>query len=152
MYAKTTSALHDLGLLLIRAMVGVVLMFHGSQKLFGWFDGQGMTAFVENVEKMQLPMPQVSAYLSAGTEFFGGLLLLVGFLTRLVAIPVAFNMFVAAIVVHGGAFSLAKQGMEYALTLAVVATALIFTGGGRFSVDGCLWREKPAPPRTDEQR
>ena len=146
MYSRN-SAVHDIGLFLIRAILGVVLMFHGSQKLFGWFEGRGMAGFVEGIEKMEvIPMPQVSAYLSAGTEFFGGLLLLVGFLTRLVAIPAAFNMYVAAIVVHGSAFSLADGGMEYALTLAVVATALIFTGAGRFSVDGLLWRETSPPP------
>jgi putative oxidoreductase len=125
----------------------VVLMFHGSQKLFGLFDGQGMAPFVESLEKMEvIPMPQVSAYLSAGTECFGGLLLLIGFLTRLVAIPAAFNMYVAAILVHGAAFSLKNSGMEYALTLAIVATALIFTGAGRFSVDGLFWRESSPPP------
>ncbi len=147
MYFRTTSLLHDFGLLLIRGMIAVVLMFHGSQKLFGWFEGQGMGAFTEALVDMEkIPMPEVAAYVSAGTEFFGGILLLIGFLTRLVAIPVAFNMYVAAIVVHGGAFSLQKQGMEYALTLAVIATALILTGAGRFSVDGCLWREKSPPP------
>jgi putative oxidoreductase len=135
------------GLLLIRVILGLVLMFHGSQKLFGWFEGKGMAPHVEAVEKMEVvPMPQVSAYLSAGTEFIGGLLLVVGFLTRLVAIPVAINMFVAAILVHGAAFALAKGGMEYALTLGIMATALIFTGAGRFSVDGLLWREKSPPP------
>jgi putative oxidoreductase len=147
MYSRTASVVHDFGLLLIRGMIAVVLMFHGSQKLFGWFDGQGMGAFTDALVGMEkIPMPEVAAYVSAGTEFFGGLLLLVGFLTRLVAIPVAFNMYVAAIVVHGGAFSLQKQGMEYALTLAVIATAMIFTGAGQLSIDGCIWREKPPVP------
>ena len=147
MYSRTTSALHDFGLLLIRGMMAAVLMFHGSQKLFGWFEGQGMEAFTKGLVDMEtIPQPEIAAYLAAGTEAFGGLLLLVGFLTRLVAIPVAFNMYVAAIVVHGGAFSLQKQGMEYALTLAVIATALIFTGAGQVSIVGCLWREKSPPP------
>jgi putative oxidoreductase len=147
MHSRPTSALNDFGLLLIRIILGVVLMFHGSQKLFGWFDGQGMEEFTKALTEMKrIPQPEISAYLSAGTEFGGGLLLLVGFLTRLAAIPVTFNMLVAAIVVHGHAFSLADEGMEYALTLAVVSAGLIFTGPGRFSVDGCLWREKAPPP------
>lgn len=146
MYARCNSIAHDFGLLLIRAMVGVVLMFHGSQKLFGWFGGKGMEDFTLALDAMQIPMPQVAAYLSAGTEFVGGLLLVVGLLTRLVAIPVAFNMFVAAFKVHGAAFSLEQGGMEYALTLGVVAAALIFTGAGQLSVDGSLCRSKsPAP-------
>jgi putative oxidoreductase len=148
MNSRCNSSAHDFGLLLIRAILGVVLAFHGSQKLFGLFGGPGMEGFTQALEAMEIPMPQVAAYLSAGTEFVGGLLLLVGFATRLVAIPVAFNMFVAAFKAHGGAFSLQADppGMEYALTLAVVATALIFTGAGQFSVDGCMCRAKsPAP-------
>ena len=142
-----TSVVHDIGLLLIRVILGVVLMFHGSQKLFGWFEGKGIEAHIEGVKQIEfIPMPQTSAYLSAGTEFFGGLLLVVGFLTRLAAIPAAINMFVAAFAVHGAAFSLAKGGMEYALTLAIIAVALVFTGAGRLSVDGWIWRGKSPPP------
>lgn len=147
MYSRPTSAFHGFGLLMIRVILGVVLMFHGSQKLFGWFDGTGMVAFIQTLTELkQIPQPEIAAYLAAGAEFGGGLLLLVGFLTRLAAIPVTFNMMVAAIVVHGHAFSLADGGMEYALTLAVVAGALIFTGAGRFSIDGCIWRENSPPP------
>jgi putative oxidoreductase len=148
MYCRTTSSgPHDFGLLMIRLILGAVFMFHGSQKLFGWFDGPGMEAFTKFIEsKDQVPMPQVAAYLSAGTEFVGGLLLLVGFLTRIVAIPVAFNMVMAIALMHSGAFSMAKQGMEYPLTLAVVTGALIFTGAGMFSVDGCMCRPKAPPP------
>jgi uncharacterized membrane protein YphA (DoxX/SURF4 family) len=56
-------------------------------------------------------------------------------------------MLVAAFKVHGSAFSLQADppGMEYALTLGVMALALIFTGAGQFSVDGCLCRRNPAP-------
>jgi putative oxidoreductase len=145
-----SSSAHDFGLLLIRGVLGVVLAFHGSQKLFGWFGGPGMEGFTAGLEQMEIPMPQVAAYLSAGTEFVGGLLILIGFLTRIVAIPVAFNMFVAAFKAHGSAFSLQDGGMEYALTLAVVSAALIFTGAGLFSVDGCLTcRRAVSPPPGD---
>ena len=146
MRAEKTSAAHDLGLLLVRLILGIVLMFHGSQKLFGWFDGGGMEKFTQSLEELQIPMPQVSAYLSAITEFGGGVLLVLGFLTRLVAIPVAVNMLVAVIAVHAHEFAAAKGGMEYALMLCVVALALVFMGAGRFSVDGCLRREKSLPP------
>jgi putative oxidoreductase len=146
MRAANTSAAHDLGLLLVRLILGIVLMFHGSQKLFGWFDGMGMEKFTQFLEEWQIPMPQISAYLSAGTEFFGGALLILGFLTRLVAIPVVINMLVAIITVHRNAFAHKDDGMEYALMLCVVALALVFMGAGRFSVDGCVCREKSPLP------
>jgi putative oxidoreductase len=132
--------------LLIRLILGVVLMFHGSQKLFGWFEGSGMEAFAANIEKMEMPMPVAAAYAAALAELVGGALLLVGFLTRIAAIPVAITMLVAAIKVHGHAFSGQHGGMEYPLTLAVVAAALMFTGAGQFSVDGCMARSDSPPP------
>jgi putative oxidoreductase len=145
MNANRTSAPHDLGLLLVRLILGIVLMFHGSQKLFGWFDGGGMEKFTQTLEELQIPMPQVSAYLSAGTEFVGGALIVLGFLTRLVAVPVMVNMLVAVIAVHRHEFAAQKGGMEYPLMLCVVALALVFMGAGRFSVDGCLRRESSPP-------
>ena len=139
-------AVHDFGLLLIRLILGAVLMFHGSQKLFGWFDGKGMEDFAAGLEKMEMPMPVAGAYAAALAEFAGGALLLIGLLTRLAAIPVTITMLVAAIKVHGHAFSAQHGGMEYPLTLGVVAAALMFTGAGQFSVDGCLRRGDSPPP------
>lgn len=150
MYARTsTSAAHDFGLLLIRVILGVVFMFHGSQKLFGLFEGGGMEEFAANIEQMEVPMPQVAAYAAALAEFVGGLFLLVGLFTRIAAIPVTITMLVAAIMVHGSAFSAAKGGMEYPLTLGLVAAGLIFTGPGRFSVDGLFFARDVSPPPSD---
>jgi putative oxidoreductase len=146
MRAANTSATHDLGLLLVRLILGIVLMFHGSQKLFGWFDGPGMEGFTEYLTKLDIPMPEASAYLSAITEFAGGALLVLGLLTRLVAVPVVVNMLVAVVAVHAHEFAAAKGGMEYALMLCVVALAIVFTCAGRFSLDGCLWGEKSPSP------
>ena len=152
MDARSTSAVHDLGLLLIRIMLGVVFMFHGGQKLFGWFDGPGMEGYIKMIEGMeQVPMPKVSAYLSACTEFIGGLLLLVGFLTRLVAIPLVINMLAAVYLVHRTAFS-GPSGMEFPLTLAVVTAGIALTGAGCFSIDGCLWRRTSSPATAGVER
>lgn len=129
----------DFGILIIRLMLAVVLMFHGAQKLFGAFDGPGLEGFAGYLETLKVPMPKVSAALCAGAEFFGGIVLVFGFLMRVLLLPVVFNMFVAAFVGHGNAFSIQNHGMEYALTLAVVLLGLVFTGPGFFSVDHCLF-------------
>ena len=73
------------------------------------------------------------------------MLLVVGLLTRLVAIPVAFNMFVAAFKVHGAAFSLEQGGMEYALTLGVVAAAYSSWAGTVVGGWISLPQQVPAP-------
>jgi putative oxidoreductase len=91
-------------------------------------------------------MPHVSAVLSAATEFFGGLAVLLGVATRLAVIPMVFNMTVAIVMVHSGAFSIQKGGMEYALTLAVVLAAVSLCGPGRLSGDHLILpRLRPRP-------
>jgi putative oxidoreductase len=142
MHATKTSAPHDFGLLLVRLILGVVLMFHGSQKLFGWFYGPGMEDFETYLATLNIPMPHIAAYLSAATEFFGGALIVLGCLTRLIAIPVFVNMLVAVVAAHRHEFAVKNDGMEYALMLCVVALALVCMGAGRFSVDGCLSRDR----------
>lgn len=128
----------DAGLLAMRAMVGVVFFFHGSQKLFAWFGGPGMHGTADFMATMGIPLPHVSAVLVGATEFFGGLALLVGLATRLVTVPMIFSMLVAVFVVHRHAFSAQQGGMEYPLTLAVVLFGLGLTGAGRFSVTALL--------------
>lgn len=126
----------DVGLLLIRAMVGVVFVFHGAQKLFGAFGGPGLDGFAGFMTKLGLPQPYLQAVLAAATEFFGGLLLLLGLGTRLAVVPMVVTMLVASFMVHGGAFSAQANGMEYPLTLAFVLAGLGLTGAGRISLDG----------------
>lgn len=127
----------DVGLMMIRAILCVVLVYHGSQKVFGAFEGPGMAAFVGMIQKMEMPMPVAAAWAAALAELVGGALVGIGLLTRLAAVPAAFTMFVAAFVVHGDAFS-GQKGMEYPLTLGIVLAALILTGPGRLSLDALL--------------
>ncbi len=142
------AATTDFGLLLIRAVVGVVFMYHGAQKVLGAFGGKGMEAFTQGVAGMGLPYPELAAQAAAWAEFGGGALLLVGLLTRVAAVPLAITMAVACIKVHNSAFGLQHSGMEYALTLGVVSLGLLFTGAGRYSIDGLIfqrWAERPSP-------
>ena len=128
----------DVGLLMIRAILCVVFVYHGSQKVLGAFDGPGMAGVVGMMQKMEMPLPVASAWAAALAELVGGALVGIGLLTRLAALPTAFTMFVAAFVVHGKAFGAGNGGMEYPLTLGIVLAGLILTGPGRLSLDALL--------------
>lgn len=134
------AGMSDAGLLGIRLMLGVVFMYHGAQKLFGAFGGSGIEGFAGFLESLGMPLPTLNAYMAGGTEFFGGLLLGVGLVTRLVSIPVAFTMLVAVFMVHGSAFGAQNNGMEYPLTLAVVTLGIGLIGPGRLSLDHAWMR------------
>ena len=144
MTTKSAPWTRDLGLLAMRIMVGWVMFFHGAQKLFGWFDGGGLAATGEFMGKIGMPLPAVSAFMAAGTEFLGGAALVLGLGTRFVVVPLVFTMLVASFVVHGKAFSGQAGGMEYPLTLAVVMFGLGLTGAGRLSLDALLRRPSTA--------
>jgi putative oxidoreductase len=140
---------HGLGLLLIRAMVGVVFVFHGSQKLFGAFGGPGIEGFTGFLTQLEVPYPALNAYLAAIAEFGGGLALILGAGTRLVAVPLVITMLVASFSAHRGAFAL-PSGMEYSLSLAVISAGLGLTGAGRWAVDA--WIFKKALPPTNASK
>ena len=124
--------LHDAGLLIARGMLGTVFVFHGSQKLFGWFGGYGLEATGQWMTSIGIPFGQVSALLAGSTEFFGGILLLAGIAARLVSVPLAITMVVAALTAHSG-FDASQGGAEYPLTLAAVLVTLGLTGPGRYT-------------------
>lgn len=125
-----------LAFLPIRLGVGIVMVGHGAQKLFGWFGGYGLQGtgqfFAEN---LGLKPGVLMAAMAGGTEFTGGLLLIAGFLTRIAGISLAGTMVVAIITAHSSAFFLTNNGMEYALTLLLASFTLAIGGAGRFSID-----------------
>ncbi|HLY09593.1 MAG TPA: DoxX family protein [Planctomycetota bacterium] len=126
------------GLLTLRLVLGLGLAAHGYQKFFLF----GISGFAGFLEKLGAPAPQASAWLSASTELAGGLLIALGLVTRLAAVPLAINMVVAAFLAHSGYFiTNTPPGREYALTLAAAFVALAFTGAGQFSLDHRLARQ-----------
>ena len=114
-------------------------MAHGAQKLFGWFGGYGLEGTGGFFASLGLEPGFLLALLAGSAEFFGGLALVLGFLVRPAAAALAFTMLVAIFGVHfeGGLF-LSNNGYEYALALLAASVALLFSGGGKASVDGVL--------------
>jgi putative oxidoreductase len=91
--------------------------------------------FAAALEKMGVPNPRAAATASGLTEFAGGLALATGFLTRPVAVAVAFNMAVASYKAHWKNGFYGQGGFEFSLLLGAVALSLGLTGPGSLSID-----------------
>jgi putative oxidoreductase len=136
------SGLNDLALLLLRLGLGAIMWAHGAQKLLGLFGGHGPQGFVRLVGTLGLPASM--AWLVIAVEFFGGIAIVFGVLSRLAALGFAVEMVVAIVKLHWasgffmnwGAAGGRNEGYEYPLLLAVVAFVLLLTGPGRFSLFG----------------
>jgi putative oxidoreductase len=128
-----------IGLLLLRAVVGLTLAAHGAQKLFGWFGGYGLAGTGGFFEQLGFRPGKLHA-LSAGlVEAGAGLLLALGLLTPFAAAGIVAVMLVAVLSVHvKNGFFVTKNGFEYNLVLAAAAVALAFAGPGRFALDAVL--------------
>lgn len=128
---------------MIRFFTGLILMPHGAQKLFGMFGGGGLQGTAQGfAQGLGLEPGIFWATLVGGTEFFGGLFLAVGFLTRPSAAGIAILMAVAAFMVHlPNGFFWTNGGYEYPLLWGLIALALFFRGGGELSVDRAIGRE-----------
>ena len=125
--------------LVLRIPVGIILIAHGGQKLFGLFGGYGLEGTGQWMDSVGIHPGYLMALLAGSAEFFGGLALLFGLLVRPAAAAVAFTMLVAIFSVHisKGLF-MANNGYEYALALLAVTVALLMSGAGRLSVDEAL--------------
>ncbi len=135
-------AVSGLGYPLIRCFTGLILMPHGAQKLFGWFGGRGIEGTAAGLAKMGLEPALPLAYVLGSTEFFGGLLVAIGLLTRPAAIGIVTIMAVAISEVHlKNGFFWGSGGFEYPLLWGIVALAIVFCGGGALSVDRKIGRE-----------
>ena len=116
--------LQPLGLLVLRVTLGVIMIIHGKPKVFG-----GMPHMIDLVHK--IGFPTVFAYLASYTEFVGGMLLVVGLLTRWAAIAIAIEMTVIIYATHFKWYG----NFEFPLALGAIAFALIWFGAGAISVD-----------------
>ena len=125
--------------LILRVPVGLILAAHGAQKLFGLFGGNGLAGTAQWLSSMGMEPGLLMAVLAGGAEFFGGLALVLGILTRPAALVAAFTMLIAIFSVHiGNGLFAADGGYEYALVLMVALLALAVQGGGYLSIDKVL--------------
>ncbi|SFU65732.1 DoxX family protein [Halomonas korlensis] len=125
--------------LALRVPVGLILMAHGAQKLFGWFGGNGLEGTGQWLASIGLEPGYLMALLAGSAEFFGGLALILGLLTRPAALVSAFTMLVAIFSVHiGHGLFASNGGYEFALSLLAATVALAIQGAGRLSLDSLL--------------
>lgn len=121
---------------IVRITTGLLLMPHGAQKLFGWFGGHGLEATGQFFAgSLGLEPGILFAFLAGFVEFFGGLALVLGLLTRPAALGVAVLMGVAMTVHLPNGFFWSAGGYEYPLMWGLLAVAIFLRGGGEASLD-----------------
>ena len=125
-----------LGLAILRVVTGIVFLMHGGQKLVqvgpGNFGSQALAG-------LGVPLPVFMGYVVTFVELIGGILLIVGLFTRLVAILLAVDMLVAILTVHlPNGFFMSNNGFEFTLLLLTAAVALAVSGPGEASLDRTL--------------
>ena len=136
--------MEDIALLILRVLIGGLFLAHGAQKLFGAFGGHGLKGTAAFFEQIGLKPGYLMALLAGLSEFGGGLLVFVGFLTPLGALAIIATMVMAIAKVHApnGLFN-ENGGYEYNLVLIAGATVLILIGSGAYGLDavlGILWQ------------
>ena len=132
--------------LILRIPVGIIFMAHGAQKLFGWFGGYGLAGTGQWMESIGLGPGVLMAFLAGSAEFFGGLFILLGLLTRPAAMLTAFTMVVAIFSVHieNGLF-MSNNGYEFGLVLLAASASLAISGAGKMALDNHIARRLSQP-------
>ena len=123
--------LQPLALVVLRLVLGVIMVVHGYQKVFG-----GLHQHAQFVASLGLP--GWLGYVSSFAEFLGGILVLAGFFTRAAAVVLLADLVVAIWKVHWHNGLIGDHGYEFPLAVAALAFALIFFGGGAISFDHVL--------------
>jgi putative oxidoreductase len=136
----------NLGLLVLRLSVGMLLAGHGAQKLFGWFEGPGLKGTHGFMESLGMKPGHVWGTAAAMGEFFGGTLTALGFLSPLGPMNIVAAMTVATKRVHWNKpIWNSNGGAELPVTNMAAAMALAATGPGKYSLDGMLGIRIPRP-------
>jgi putative oxidoreductase len=144
LFQPITNRQANVALTVLRVIAGATFIAHGAQKLFVF----GLAGVSGGFAQMGIPAPEVMGPFIALLEFFGGIALVFGLLTRLAALGLAFDMLGAILLVHLKNGFFLPQGYEFALAMLAMSAALVVTGAGDFSLDGLIGRRKGLVPTT----
>ncbi len=144
MFHKLVSTSNDFTFTIVRLALGVTFFAHGAQKMLGWFGGYGFHGTMGYFTQ-QMGIPAPFAFLAICAEFFGGVGLIVGLLSRIAAFGIIVNMLVAIFTVHhvNGFFmnwtgQQKGEGFEYHVLAITLGIVVIIKGAGAFSIDRAL--------------
>jgi len=120
----------------LRLGLGAIMVAHGAQKVIGSFEGPGFGKFIAGPTPFGFMKP-TWLWLGAAalSELVGGILIVLGLLTRVGAFFIACTMLTAVVGVHWPTFFASNQGFEYPLSLLAMSLALLISGGGMASID-----------------
>jgi len=145
MFRKLIATDKDTATTILRLVLGLVFFAHGAQKMLGWFGGYGFRGTMGFFTGM-LHIPAPFAFLAIAAEFFGGLGLVFGLLTRVAAFGIFCNMIVAVAMVHhqfgffmNWAGTQKGEGYEFHLLALAALVFLMIRGAGAASVDRILY-------------
>ena len=154
MLRKLLQTNNDPVLTIVRLVLGVVFFAHGAQKMLGWFGGYGFSGTMGFFEHSGIPA--VFAFLAIAAEFFGGIGLLLGLLSRVAAFGITCNMLVAIATLHHrfGLFmnwtgQQKGEGFEYHLLVLAITFLIMVRGAGALSLDRLLVRH--ARPQVESK-
>ncbi|GLX80991.1 DoxX family protein [Thalassotalea eurytherma] len=138
---RITNSEQSLSTMPLRLIAGIIFTAHGAQKLFAWFGGYGLQGTGQWMDSIGLSPGYLMALMAGSAEFFGGLLLIAGLLTRPTSFVLAITMVVAIFSVHfeNGLF-MSANGYEFALILLAASVSLVISGAGKLSLDNLLAR------------
>ncbi|HZG58260.1 DoxX family protein [Paenibacillus sp.] len=131
--------MEDVGLLIVRVVIGLAFFGHGAQKLFAWFGGYGVKGTGGWFDSIGMKPGVAIAVFVGFVELAGGLLFAAGLFTPVVGALLAATMAVAIVKVHGpNGFWNASNGYEFPLVLLAVFVGVALTGAGAYSLDALL--------------
>jgi putative oxidoreductase len=132
-------AFTNLGLVVLRLGLGIIFVAHGGQKMLGIWGGNGWRATLEGFQE-GLGIPQWLGAVAIITEFFGGIAVIIGALTRLASLGLAVTMVVAMVKVHWAGGFFLPEGIEFNVALLAMSLALVLTGGGAWAADSWIFQ------------
>lgn len=140
LFRKTSDPQLNIALTIIRLVVGAIFVAHGGQKLFVY----GLDGVAGGFAQMGVPFASFMGPFIGFVEFFGGIALILGLLTRFASLGLFSTMIGAMVLVHLPNGFFAPNGVEFPLALAGAALALAITGAGAYSIDAVIGRRLEA--------